>query len=37
MSNIGTELRIHKHTELGDNESIKTAGKGTQGNVKCGC
>jgi hypothetical protein len=25
-SNI--ELRIHEHTELGDNNSIKTAGKG---------
>ncbi|KAH6884069.1 hypothetical protein B0T10DRAFT_564655 [Thelonectria olida] len=30
------KLRIHEHTERGDNESIKTAGSGTaQGG--CGC
>jgi complex III assembly factor LYRM7 len=30
------QLRIHEHTERGDNESIKTAGKGTTGGG-CGC
>ncbi|KAH7358677.1 hypothetical protein B0T11DRAFT_284960 [Plectosphaerella cucumerina] len=28
-------LRIHEHTERGDNESIKTAGKGTLGGGGC--
>ncbi|KAF7545795.1 hypothetical protein G7Z17_g8904 [Cylindrodendrum hubeiense] len=28
------KLRIHEHTERGDNESIKTAGSGSGG---CGC
>lgn len=30
------ELRIHKDTERGDNESIKYAGSGTAG-AGCGC
>ncbi|KAH7126205.1 hypothetical protein EDB81DRAFT_205893 [Dactylonectria macrodidyma] len=29
------KLRIHEHTERGDNESIKTAGTGGSGG--CGC
>ncbi|KAJ4035695.1 Mitochondrial zinc maintenance protein 1, mitochondrial [Fusarium oxysporum] len=31
-----TELRIHEDIERGDNESIKTAGKGTVGGGCCG-
>ncbi|KAM5369960.1 hypothetical protein ACJZ2D_008759 [Fusarium nematophilum] len=30
------KLRIHEHTERGDNESIKTAGQGTIGGGCCG-
>jgi complex III assembly factor LYRM7 len=35
LANSSTELRIHEHTERGDNEDIKKAGKGTLGGVKC--
>lgn len=31
-----TELRIHEHTERGDNDSIKTAGAGIAGGGCCG-
>lgn len=32
------ELRIHEHTERGDNDSVKQAGKGTIANpVAGGC
>ncbi|TQW01315.1 hypothetical protein IF1G_01246 [Cordyceps javanica] len=30
------KLRIHEHTERGDNESIKTAGSGIAGGGCCG-
>ncbi|OAA55174.1 hypothetical protein ISF_08095 [Cordyceps fumosorosea ARSEF 2679] len=30
------KLRIHEHTERGDNESIKTAGAGVAGGGCCG-
>ncbi|KAJ3477605.1 hypothetical protein NLG97_g8795 [Lecanicillium saksenae] len=30
------KLRIHEHTERGDNESIKTAGAGVSGGGCCG-
>ncbi|KAF5135069.1 Mitochondrial zinc maintenance protein 1, mitochondrial [Metarhizium anisopliae] len=30
------ELRIHEHTERGDNESVKTAGSGAVGGGCCG-
>lgn len=36
MANIRAELRIHEHTERGDNEDIKKAkGKTTLGGTKC--
>ncbi|KAL7922821.1 hypothetical protein ACQKWADRAFT_291521 [Trichoderma austrokoningii] len=31
------KLRIHKHTERGDNDSILTAGSGQQSGGGCGC
>lgn len=31
------KLRIHNHTERGDNESIKTAGNGSAQGGGCGC
>lgn len=36
-TNGAIELRIHKHTERGDNESIKTAGSGSVQGGGCGC
>lgn len=39
MRGYFVELRIHEHTERGDNEDIKTAGKGGStlgGGGKCG-
>ncbi|KID74262.1 mitochondrial complex I protein Fmp36, partial [Metarhizium brunneum ARSEF 3297] len=30
------QLRIHEHTERGDNESVKTAGSGAVGGGCCG-
>lgn len=34
---VASELRIHEHTERGDNESIKTAGEGYVQGGGCGC
>ncbi|KAK1252332.1 hypothetical protein MKX08_003519 [Trichoderma sp. CBMAI-0020] len=31
------KLRIHEHTERGDNDSILTAGSGKQSGGGCGC
>ncbi|KAH7308690.1 hypothetical protein B0I35DRAFT_483213 [Stachybotrys elegans] len=31
------KLRIHEHTERGDNDSIKTAGSGKMAGGGCGC
>jgi len=31
------KLRIHEYTELGDNNSIKTAGSKASTSVDCGC
>lgn len=36
LTDMFTELRIHKDTERGDNDSIKTAGAGVSGGG-CGC
>jgi complex III assembly factor LYRM7 len=34
-TNHTIELRIHEHTERGDNDDIKKAGNSTLGGVKC--